>query len=229
MRTQAVLFDLYETLVTELNASVRRASSLAAELALDETAYKREWRSRRPDIVQGRCTFRDALTQIAAKLGRAADEAVLDRLCAERVAQKTTVLRAVEPDVLAVLEELRSNGLKLAVVSNALAEDVAGWTTSPLCPFFDATLFSCASGLVKPEAGIYRAACQALRVMPQHALFVGDGADEELEGARTAGLAARRALWFASRWPHTTIRRDDPGLWRVSQVVDAALQRNTAA
>ena len=31
---QSVLFDLFETLVTERNASVRRASSLAAELGV---------------------------------------------------------------------------------------------------------------------------------------------------------------------------------------------------
>jgi FMN phosphatase YigB (HAD superfamily) len=66
-------------------------------------------------------------------------------------------------------------------------------------------------------------------VTPQQALFVGDGADEELEGAHAAGLAAFRALWFVSRWPHATIQPDDPGLRRVSQVVDAALQRTTAA
>jgi putative hydrolase of the HAD superfamily len=223
MRTQAVLFDLYETLVTELNAPVRRASSLAAKLSVDEQAYKREWKARRPDIVQGRCTFRDALAQIASRLGRAADEVVLEELRSERVTQKSAVLRAVEPDVLAAVGELRSKGLKLAVVSNAFAEDVAGWTGSPLRALFDVTLFSCASGLVKPDPKIYLAACRALGVTPQRALFVGDGADEELEGARAAGLSAFRALWFASRWPQTTIRRDDPGLWRAGQVVDEAI------
>ena len=223
MRTQAVLFDLYETLVTELDASVRRASSLAAKLAVDERAYKREWKSRRPDIVQGRRTFRDALAQIASSLGRAADEVVLEELRSERVAQKTAVLQAVNPDVLAAVGELRRRGLKLAVVSNAFQEDVAGWPGSPLRPFFDVTLFSCTSGLVKPDPEVYLAACRALGVIPQRALFVGDGADEELEGASAAGLAAFRALWFASRWPQTTIRRDDPGLWRVSQVVDEAI------
>ena len=223
MRTQAVLFDLYETLITELNAPVRRASSLAAKLAVDESAYKREWKSRRPDIVQGRCTFRDALAQIASRLGRAVDEVILEELRSERVAQKTAVLQAVDPDVLAAVGELRRRGLKLAVLSNAFEEDVAGWSGSPLRPFFDVTLFSCSSGLVKPDPEVYLAACRALGAIPQRALFVGDGADEELEGARAAGLAAFRALWFTSRWPQTTIRRDDPGLWRVSQVVDEAM------
>ena len=223
MRAQAVLFDLYETLVTEVNASVRRAGSLATRLAVEEQAYKREWKARRPEIVRGRCTFREAIGQIASRLGRTVDEGVLEELRAERVAQKSAVLRAVEPDVLAAVAELRSKSFKLAVLSNAFAEDVAGWTDSPLSPFFDVALFSCTSGLVKPDPAVYLSACRALGVEPRRALFVGDGADQELEGARAAGLVAFRALWFASRWPQTTIRRDDPGLWHARQVVDEAL------
>jgi haloacid dehalogenase-like hydrolase len=172
----AVVFDLYETLVTELDKPVRRASSLATQLGVDETAYKRAWKSRRPEIVLGRCTFHDALAQIAAELGGVAD---------------------------------------------AFAEDVAGWESSPLRPFFDVTIFSYAVGLAKPDPEIYLQACRALGVLPRCALFVGDGI-EEVAGARAAGLAVSRALWFAARWPQTTVKRDDLGLWRVSQVVEAS-------
>jgi putative hydrolase of the HAD superfamily len=216
----AVVFDLYETLVTELDMPVRRASSLATELAVDESAYKRAWKSRRPEIVLGRCTFHDALAQIAAELGGVADEPLLERLRSERIAQKAAVLKSVEPDVLAAVGALRDRGLELAVVTNALAEDVAGWESSPLRPFFDVTIFSYAVGLAKPDPEIYLQACRALGVLPRCALFVGDGI-EEVAGARAAGLAVSRALWFAARWPQTTVKRDDLGLWRVSQVVGA--------
>jgi len=221
MPIHAVLFDLYETLVTELNKPVGRAGSLATQLGLDESAYKRAWKSRRPEIVLGRRTFHDALAQIAAELGGVADEPLLERLRSERVAQKMAVLKTVEPDVLAAVGALHDRGLKLAVVTNAFAEDVAGWESSPLRPLFDVTIFSYAVGLAKPDPEIYLQACRALGVLPQCARFVGDSI-EEVAGARTAGLAASRALWFASRWPQTTVKREDLGLWRVSQVVEAS-------
>lgn len=44
---QAVLFDLFETLITESTVSVRRASSLARELGLDEDAYRRDLATQR--------------------------------------------------------------------------------------------------------------------------------------------------------------------------------------
>lgn len=218
----AVVFDLFETLVTELNRPLRRASSLATQLGVDESAYKREWKLRRPEIVLGRCTLHDSLAQIATTLGAVVDEPLLEGLRSERVAQKTEVLETVEPDVLAAVGELRRRGLKLGIVTNAFAEDVVGWERSPLRSFFDVMVVSCAVGLAKPHPEIYLHACRALGTLPQCALFVGDGIDE-VNGARAAGLAASRALWFASRWPQTAVKHDDLGLWRMSQVVDAVL------
>jgi len=220
---QGVLFDLFETLVTESATSIRRASSLAAELGVDENAYRQHWRSRRSDIVLGRCTFRDALAQVVRTLGGTPDEKLLEDLRSERVKQKAAVLRTVEPDVLAAIDGLRARGLKLAVVTNSFAEDVAGWDGSPLRSSFDIMLCSCAIGLAKPNPEIYLLACRELRVPPGRALFIGDGADDELDGARTAGLHACRALWFLSRWPHATLTQDEPGLWHAADVLQAAI------
>lgn len=220
---EAVIFDLFETLVTELTIPVRRACSLASALGVDAIAYKREWRLRRPEIVLGRSTFRDVLRQIAWELGGVVEDAVLHELRAERIAQKAAVLSRVEPEILATLSGLRRKGLKLGLITNVFAEDVRNWEQSPLRACFDATVFSCTAGLMKPNPAIYVAACEELGVPPQHALFVGDGGDDELSGAGRAGLATARALWFASQWPNTTIGPDDPGLRRIGEVLDVAV------
>jgi putative hydrolase of the HAD superfamily len=220
---EGVLFDLFETLVTESNTSMRRASSLASELSVNEDAYRRHWRSRRPDVVLGRSTFRETLAQITRALGGTPDERLLDDLRSERMSDKAAVMRDVEPEVLAAVEALRGRGLKLALVSNSFAEDVAGWDRSPLRPFFDVTLFSCGIGLAKPDSRIYLLACRDLAIAPAHTLFIGDGADDELSGACTAGLGACRALWFLSRWPHATLPPSEPGLRHPTDVVHAAM------
>lgn len=219
---QGVLFDLFETLVTEANSSIRRASSLASQLGVNEDAYRRHWRSRRPGVVLGRSTFRDTLAQIARTLGATPDETLLDELQSERVSQKAAVLRNVDPDVLAAIEALRGRGLRLAVVTNSFAEDVAGWDGSPLHLFFDVALFSCVVGLAKPDPQMYLLACRGLDVLPAHALFIGDGSDDELAGARRAGLHACQALWFLARRQRPALAPGDPGLLRPSDVVGAA-------
>src|SRR5438034_597419 len=112
---QGVLFDLFETLVTESHASIQRASSLASRLGLNDDAYRRHWRSRRPDVVLGRSTFRETLAQIARTLGTPPDERILDDILSERVRQKAAVLCDVQSDVLATMEALRARGLRLVL------------------------------------------------------------------------------------------------------------------
>jgi putative hydrolase of the HAD superfamily len=219
---EAVLFDLFETLVTESSAQIRRASSLGMALGVDEDTYRSDWRSRRPDIVLGRCSFRDELAQIVRRSGGTPSETLVEQLRSERVNQKAAVLRTVEPDVLAALGALRARRLKLALVTNSFAEDVTSWDISPLRPYFDLALFSCAVGLAKPDPEIYLLACRELRVPPARALFISDGEDD-IAGARAAGLPARRALWFLSKWPNATVTGDEPGLWHAADAVRAVM------
>jgi HAD superfamily hydrolase (TIGR01509 family) len=219
---QGVLFDLFETLVTESNPSIRRASSLASQLGVNDDAYRRHWRSRRVEVVLGRSAFRDVLAQITRTLGAMPDDNVLDDLRLERLSQKAAVLRNVEPDVLAALEALRARGLRLALVTNSFAEDVAGWDSSPLHLLFDVALFSCVVGLAKPDPEIYLLACRRLDVSPSHTLFIGDGGDEELAGARRAGLHARQALWFPARRQRPGLTAEDLCLRHPSDMVSAA-------
>lgn len=214
-----VLFDLFETLVTELNTAPPRASSLGERLGLDPGRFRAEWRRRRPDVLLGRCSFRQALAETTIALGGGITEEALESICAERVRAKASVLHSVEPPVLATLEALRRRGLNLGVVSNCMSEDVAAWGESTLRPYFQVVVFSFGAGLAKPDPRIYRLACRQLGVEPGSTLFIADGANDELTGAERAGLSARRALWFLGRWPGVRLGAGAPGLHSIGDVL----------
>ena len=61
-------------------------------------------------------------------------------------------------------------------------------------PYFDAVAFSDEARVAKPDAGIYLAACGSLGVAPQECVYVGDGADDELEGAAALGMRVIRTV-----------------------------------
>lgn len=193
---RAVLFDLYETLVTERGLPIPRASTLGGTLGVDAAAFRVAWKERRPLVVRGRLTFGDALTGIGAQLGVAIDSDLVRRVCRERVQAKRLVLHRIDPDVLAVTGDLRRRNIRLGVVSNCFPEDVETWPGCVLAPHFTTAVFSFTVGMAKPEPEIYVEAVRRLGVEPEAALFVGDGADEELTGAQRAGLRAARAAWF---------------------------------
>jgi putative hydrolase of the HAD superfamily len=199
---KAVLFDLFETLITESRTKPLGVSALAPELGCEREAFGREWKVRRPSVTVGLVSFRQALSDIASRLGTHADEGTLQRLCNERTSAKALPFREIEDQVLTAIDYLRSRDLRLGVISNCCAEDVAEWPRCSLASRFGCAVFSFEVGLAKPDPEIYIEATRRLRVEVSDTWFIGDGADAELSGATQAGIRAFKALWFLRRWPH---------------------------
>jgi len=88
------------------------------------------------------------------------------------------------------LAELRSRGLKVGLITVCTEDVELLWPDSEFAGLFDAEIFSNAIGLSKPDPRIYLACCEQLGVEPREAVFVGDGANDELDGARRVGLRA---------------------------------------
>jgi FMN phosphatase YigB (HAD superfamily) len=204
---RAVVFDLFETLITESRTRPPGVSSLAPALGCERQSFREEWKAVRPAVMAGRVSFRQALRDITARLGRPADESVLQRMCDDRVRTKEEPFAQIEPEILAMLERLGRRDVRFAVLSNCCAEDVCAWPRSALASYFECTVFSFEAALAKPDPEIYREATRRLRVDASEAWYIGDGADDELSGAEQAGLRAFRAVWFLKRWPHF---RDEP-------------------
>jgi putative hydrolase of the HAD superfamily len=192
----AVLLDLYETLVTERVTGPVRASSLGARLGLDPIAFRKAWASLRPRVVRGQSSFADALIEAAKQLGQPVDLATVKGVCVERIREKASLFRQIDPNAVAVLRQLRNRGLKLAVVSNCFAEDVEAWPRCAVAPWVEVSVFSFDVGAAKPEPEIYMEALRRLDVESSHAVFIGDGGDDELLGAERVGLRAACAIWF---------------------------------
>ena len=88
------------------------------------------------------------------------------------------------------METIKKRGLKWAIVSN-LATPYAE-PLLKLLPFSpDACAWSFAVGYRKPEAGIYRYACEALGVEPSSVLMVGDNLENDYDMPKRLGMQAR--------------------------------------
>jgi len=86
------------------------------------------------------------------------------------------------------LAELHARGLKVGLITVCTEDVELLWPESEFAGLFDAEVFSNAVGLAKPDPRIYAVCCEQLGVEPHEALFVGDGANDELDGARRVGL-----------------------------------------
>jgi putative hydrolase of the HAD superfamily len=94
------------------------------------------------------------------------------------------------PGAVETISELRSRGLRIGLITVCTDDVPALWPETPFHGLFDAEVFSCSVGLRKPDPRIYLLACEQLGVEPGEAMFVGDGANDELAGAERVGMTA---------------------------------------
>lgn len=91
-------------------------------------------------------------------------------------------------DVLPALERLRER-VALGSVSNGVADlEAIG-----MAHYFQVSVAAHRVGRAKPDAAIFHAACEAIGVAPQEAVYVGDDPLLDVQGAQQAGL---RGIWI---------------------------------
>lgn len=94
------------------------------------------------------------------------------------------------PGAFETIAALRARGFRIGLITICSDDVPALWPETQFHGLFDAEVFSCSVGLRKPDPRIYRLACEQLGVQPSEALFVGDGANDELAGAERVGMSA---------------------------------------
>jgi putative hydrolase of the HAD superfamily len=93
-------------------------------------------------------------------------------------------------DAESTLATIRRSNRKIGLISNCSSEVPEIWAQAALARDVDAAIFSCEVGCMKPDAAIFELACERLGIPAEECLYVGDGADGELEGAEAAGMNA---------------------------------------
>ena len=200
---KAVLFDLFETLVSEFDVEYPGAQDAARALGLDVARFCRAYDSLRSDRYVGKIAGFGATVRVAAeRLGFAPPADIVSQLDWVRREAFSQHLSAVEPGILRMLADLQQLGVRIGVVSNTEGSEVAGWDDSPLSTYVHVTAFSHEVGHAKPDPRIYREACRRLNVLPGLCAYVGDGGSDELRGADRLGMSPYCATWFLRHHTH---------------------------
>lgn len=208
MRRKAVIFDLWETLI---DWEPEEAAQMLGEVdALVGNGFAERWNR----------TNRRYVAPIRTALAEAeVPEELIEEICTIRLGFHRRAL-VPRPGAVATLQRLRELGYRLGLITVCSEDIELLWPETEFAGLFDAEIFSSRIGLSKPDPRIYLACCDALAVEPRDAVFVGDGANDELQGARRVGMDAilihrpgEPPLWGLDDW-------DGPRVTSIPGVLD---------
>jgi putative hydrolase of the HAD superfamily len=192
-RPHSSLLGAYEN-VNRLLADTLEREVPAAHLMIEKVSQRvdeeiqRDYAAGRPEEVEIAAIYDAALRAIGLNLEPTLIERVMEL---EQEGWLNSV--HVGPDVVQTLEELRRQGLRLGIVSNAAYLPrlmKAQLDALGLAQYFNAVTFSSEVGVRKPHPAIYQDALAKVGVEPARTLFVGDRVREDVQGPKSLGMRA---------------------------------------
>lgn len=178
MRVKAVIFDLWETLIDWDQELARVMQQRMAELVGGD--FQDRWSAYRN-------RYNEPIRTALANTG--VPRTLIEDVCAVRAEYVRESLVPRE-GAIETLRTLRERGYLVGLITVCTEEVETQWASSEFVGLFDAEVFSSSVGMSKPDPRIYQHCCELLGVEPHEAVFVGDGANDELAGARRVGMEA---------------------------------------
>ena len=201
MKYKVVIFDLFETLITEWGHKKYTKNEMCADLGIDRVLFDTYWNEKKDDRYIGSISFEDSLLYVSKNCGKSVATATIYDIIEKRIKTKSVCFEYVLPEVFQLLKTLRESGLQTAIISNCSSEEVKVLKESELYRYFNEVILSYEVHMKKPDSCIYLEALARLGVSAEDCIFVGDGGSNELIGAKNVGMKAIQAKWYTNQHP----------------------------
>jgi putative hydrolase of the HAD superfamily len=194
LKVRGILFDLYDTLVHfEAEAHRERNDCLARICGVAAADFDRAWRGLVCESNLGAFPrTEDRARRVLEILGIEPSEGLVSGIAGYEHRHVRTSSR-LYPDSLETLARLRAHGFALGLVTNASPSVWEVIRSKDLTPHLNCIVVSSQIGIRKPDPRIYLHALHLLDVGAAEAAFVGDGNDQELDGAKAVGMTT---IWI---------------------------------
>lgn len=183
---RVVVFDYGEVISRTPHAS---RDALVAATGVPAEELFPVYQELRNDLDRGDLSVVDYWRAIAARTGRTWSITDIHRFWAIDF----TGWFEVEPETLAIVEELHDAGTRVALLSNAGFDFGDPYRRSPMGSLFETVVVSAEEHVLKPDASIYRDTCARLGIDAAQMVFV-DNRAENAAGAEAIGAVGHHYM-----------------------------------
>ena len=193
---KAVIFDMFETLVSIFSGDTYFSEHIAADLNIPVDRFRPVWHATEKARSSGKLTIEETIRTCLEELG-ICNEDLVHLIVENRRKNQEGVFARTPDETVELLKELKARGIKIGLISNCYSDEAQAIRDSVLFPYFDCAMLSYEQGITKPDPEIFRRAMAALGVSADECLYVGDGGSKELFAARDVGMKTVQARYFA--------------------------------
>lgn len=205
---KAVIFDMYETLITLFDSPLYFGTQMAADAGIAEEKFQKIWRAEEKNRTIGKVTLEELLEKILRE-NNCFSEEKMNAILKKRIRCKEETFEHLHIEIIPMLKALKENGILIGLISNCFSEEAMVIKKSILYPFFDAVCLSFDEGIQKPDPAIFERCIEKLGVRADECLYVGDGGSNELEAAQTFGMQVVQAVWYLREGTSQLSRRKE--------------------
>ncbi len=185
---KAIIFDFWGTLIDQgVTPSPLRQVKAILRLGIPFQEYILPFEN--VFMTKGYEDLTQAFTAVCKIFGREPKPWLVEKLVG--LWNKNKLLAKLYPETIGVLEELKSKGYKLALISNTDFSSVESLLEKfDLNKYFDATHLSFKTGFLKTDKESFESIVKQLKVKKDEVLMVGDSIATDIKGAENAGIKA---------------------------------------
>ena len=103
MKHKAVIFDLFETLITEWGHKKYTKNEMCADLGIERKIFDIYWEEKEQERYIGKMTFEDSILYACKNCGKHVDNLLLSDIVDKRMTTKSKCFEYVIPDVFQLL------------------------------------------------------------------------------------------------------------------------------
>lgn len=192
---KAVIFDMFETLVTHFESPVYMAKQISNDIGITEEKFREIWDTTDDDRTLGKRTFEDVIEEIL-KVNNCYSTELFEKIRTKRRLSKMECFEHIHPEIIPLFKALKELNIKIGLITNCYFEERDVIKNSIFFDYFDSVCMSCEIGIKKPDVEIFQKCMRDLMVEPDECLYIGDGGTFELETAQSLGMYPLQTTWY---------------------------------
>ena len=192
---KAVIFDMFETLVTHFESPIYMAKQISDDIGIAEQKFREIWDSTGDDRTLGKSSLEEVIEEIL-KVNNCYSSELFEKIITKRRMSKMECFEYIHPELIPLFTRLKEMNIKIGLITNCFFEERDVIKKSIFFDYFDSVCMSCEIGLKKPDVKIYKKCMKDLEVEAEECIYVGDGGSCELETAQALGMNPLQAAWY---------------------------------